>query len=65
MALWVPICGILATFENSVMAESWTTHSSSGSMYLHSNDTFTLRLTEESRNQLQGSPGSQIDLTFV
>ena len=43
----------------------WNTHSSASDLYIHSNDTFTLELSDDQPNQLHGSPGTRRTLNFM
>jgi len=43
----------------------WNTHSSASDLYIHSNDTFTLELSDDQPNQLHGAPGTRRTLHFI
>merc|ERR1711971_48595 len=43
----------------------WNTHSSASDLYIHSNDTFTLELSDDQPNQLHGAPGTRRTLNFI
>ena len=43
----------------------WNTHSSASDLYIHSNDTFTLELSDDQPNQLHGAPGTRRTLDFM
>ena len=55
---------ILAAASYSRFAEA-RTHSSADSLYIHSNDSFSLTLSAEHPNKLHGRPGDTIDLDFI
>jgi len=64
MDLKAKICFLAALavfYANNVAA--WRTHSSSSSLYIHSNDTFTVTLSDNS--VLSGTPGSRHTLQFI
>ena len=46
-------------------SEARLTHSSADSLYIHSNDSFSLTLSAEHANKLHGRPGDIIDLDFI
>jgi len=56
------IC-LLAALVFCNNAAAWRTHSSSSSLYIHSNDTFTVTLSDNS--VLSGTPGSRHTLQFI
>ena len=55
---------VTITFGHFVKAD-WNTHSSASDLYIHSNDTFTLELSDEQPNQLHGAPGTRRTLNFM
>jgi len=55
---------ITITYGHFVKAD-WNTHSSASDLYIHSNDTFTLELSDEQPNQLHGAPGTRRTLNFI
>ena len=55
---------ILAAASYSRLAAA-RTHSSADSLYIHSNDSFSLTLSAEHANKLHGRPGDIIDLDFI
>jgi len=55
---------VTITFGHFVKAD-WNTHSSASDLYIHSNDTFTLELSDEQPNQLHGAPGTRRTLNFI
>ena len=54
----------VTTFGHFTKAD-WNTHSSASDLYIHSNDTFTLELSDEQPNQLHGAPGTRHTLHFM
>ena len=54
---------LLATALAFHSASAWQTHSSSSGLYIHSNDTFTVTLSDNS--VLSGPPGSRHTIKFV
>ena len=57
---------VVASFSARMASANWgTSHGSSSSQYIHSNDTFTLQLSATHPNILHGPPDSYIDLNFI
>merc|ERR1712051_1158868 len=55
---------VITTLVYFVKAD-WNTHSSASDLYIHSNDTFTLELSDDQPNQLHGAPGTHRTLHFI
>ena len=55
---------VITTLVYFVKAD-WNTHSSASDLYIHSNDTFTLELSDDQPNQLHGAPGTRRTLHFM
>merc|ERR1712172_87506 len=55
----------VATTLAYLVKADWNTHSSASDLYIHSNDTFTLELSDDQPNQLHGAPGTRRTLHFI
>merc|ERR1712051_905192 len=55
---------VISTLVYFVKADG-NTHSSASDLYIHSNDTFTLELSDDQPNQLHGAPGTHRTLHFI
>merc|ERR1712172_44544 len=55
----------VATTLAYLVKADWNTHSSASDLYIHSNDTFTLELSDDQPSQLHGAPGTRRTLHFI
>ena len=65
MELRTPYLFLILTTLGSFASANWNTHSASTDLYIHSNDTFSLELSDEQPNSLRGPPGSRHNLKFT
>merc|ERR1712156_374836 len=65
MELRTPYLFLILTTLGSFASADWNTHSASTDLYIHSNDTFSLELSDEQPNSLRGPPGSRHNLKFT
>ena len=65
MELRTPNLFLILTTLGSFASANWNTHSASTDLYIHSNDTFSLELSDEQPNSLRGPPGSRHNLKFT